>query len=134
MKKAAAAGVLYFAIVFAAGFVLGAVRVAFLAPAVGETPATLIELPVILGASWAACAFVVRRLGVAARPAPRLVMGAVAFALLIAAEIGLGLGLMNRNFAAQMQEMTSTPGLIGLAGQALFAMFPVIAMSVRRTA
>lgn len=128
MRTSIAAGALYFAIVFAAGLVLGALRVAFLAPAVGHTPATLIELPVILAASWAACTLVVRQLGVGARAAPRLVMGAVAFALLMAAEIALGLGLMNRSFAAQIREMTAPPGLIGLAGQVLFAAFPLIAL------
>lgn len=125
--NAALAGCFYFAIVFAAGFVLGAARTLWLAPAVGELAATLIELPVILGASWGACRIVVGRMKIAARALDRAVMGAVAFALLIAAEFALGLALMNRGFAAQIREMASTPGLIGLAGQVLFAAFPLIA-------
>jgi hypothetical protein len=132
MKNAVAAGVLYFAIVFAAGFALGAVRVGLLAPAAGEMTATLIELPVILAASWVACLFALRRFAVEARPGPRLLMGAVAFVVLIAAEIALGLGLMNRTFAAQLREMASPPALIGLAGQVLVALFPVIALAARR--
>lgn len=134
MTKAVAAGALYFSIVFAAGFCLGAMRVTFLAPAVGETLATLLELPVILSVSWAACLVVLQRMNVDGRAAGRLVMGAVAFVLLLAAEIGLGLGLMNRSFPAQIEEMTAPSGLIGLAGQALFAFFPVIALSVRQDA
>jgi hypothetical protein len=132
MRYAVAAGVLYFAIVFGAGFALGAVRVGLLAPAAGEMTATLIELPVILALSWLACLFALRRLPVEARPGPRLLMGAVAFVLLIAAEIALGLGLMNRSLAAQLQEMASPPALTGLAGQFLFALFPVIALAARR--
>jgi hypothetical protein len=128
----AAAGFLYFSIVFAAGFVLGAARTLWLAPAVGATAATLIELPVILAVSWAACLFVLRRLKVKARAGDRILMGSSAFALLIGAEIALGLGLMNRTFAEQVQAMTAPAGLIGLAGQILFAVFPALALSLRR--
>lgn len=132
MRNAISAGAFYFALVFAAGFLLGAVRVSLLAPAVGDMAATLIELPVILAASWAACLFVLRRMRVEARAAARLLMGAVAFTLLIAAEIALGLGLMNRTLAAQLQEMSAPPALIGLAGQILFAFLPAIALRSRR--
>lgn len=130
--RAAGAGALYFAIVFAAGFVLGAVRAGVLAPAIGEMAATLAELPVILGASWFACLFVVRRFEVEAGAAARLVMGAVAFALLIGAEIVLGLALMNRTAAEQIAAMGEAPALVGLAGQFLFALFPLIGLAWRR--
>jgi amino acid transporter len=133
MTAAIAAGALYFAVVFAAGFVLGGVRIGLLAPAVGDVAATLIELPVILALSWAACLLILRRLRVASRAGARILMGAVAFTLLIAAEIALGLGLMNRTFTAQMREMATAPALIGLAGQILFAFFPLLALKVRRT-
>lgn len=132
MSKAFAAGIVYFAIVFAAGFMLGAVRVGALAPAVGDVAATLIELPFILGASWAACLFVIARFKVPARAPARLTMGAVAFAFLIGAEIALGLGLMDRRLAAQFEAMRAPAALIGLAGQVLFALFPLIAMRARR--
>lgn len=127
-----AAGALYFALVFAAGFALGAVRVSLLAPAVGEMAATLIELPVILAAAFGACLFVLRRMRVEARARPRLFMGAVAFTLLIGAEIALGLALMNRSLAAQLQEMSAPPALLGLAGQVLYAFLPLLALALRR--
>jgi ABC-type uncharacterized transport system permease subunit len=128
----AAAGFFYFALVFAAGFVLGAVRTLWLAPAVGDAAATLIELPVILAVSWAACLFILRRMKVKTNASDRIVMGASAFALLIGAEIALGLGLMNRSFSEQISTMTAPAGLIGLAGQILFAAFPLLALSLRR--
>ncbi|HBS34771.1 MAG TPA: hypothetical protein DEA50_06805 [Parvularcula sp.] len=59
-------------------------------------------------------------------------MGAVAFALMIAAEIALGLGLMNRTPGAVLREMASPPALVGLGGQVLFALFPTLAMVARR--
>lgn len=134
MRRAAAAGFLYFAIVFAAGFVLGALRVGLIAPLIGDLFATLIELPVILGAAWIACLFVLRRVKVAERLSARLVMGAAALALLVAAEVALGLGLMHRSLETQVAAMKTAPALIGLGGQILFALFPLIALAMRRDA
>ncbi len=45
------AAFLYFLPVFAAGFVLGTIRVLWLAPQTGHLVATLIELPVMLAIS-----------------------------------------------------------------------------------
>lgn len=130
--RSAAAGFSYFLIAFAAAFLLGTVRTLWLAPAVGEMAATLIELPVILALAWAACLFVLRRMKVAARTLDRSIMGAAAFAFLIVAEIALGQGLMDRTLAAQVKAMTAPAGLVGLAGQALFGLFPLIALAARR--
>lgn len=132
MRTAFAAGFIYFAVVFAAGVLLGAIRVAFLAPAVGDWNATLIELPFILGVSWIACVSIIDRLGVERRAGDRLVMGFAAFGLLLVAEVALGLALMNRTFAGQIAAMSSPSALIGLAGQGLFAIFPLIALILRR--
>jgi hypothetical protein len=132
MSKSLAAGASYFLIVFAAGFALGAIRVGALAPAVGDVAATLIELPFILGASWFACLVVIARFKVPAQGPARLAMGAVAFTFLIGAEIALGLVLMDRSFAAQVEAMSEPSGLLGLAGQILFALFPLIALRARQ--
>lgn len=45
--RAAIAGLAYFAVVFAAGFALGVLRVLFAMPILGETVAVLFELPVM---------------------------------------------------------------------------------------
>ena len=129
---AATAGFIYFLIVFAAGFALGAVRTLWLTPAVGATAATLIELPLILAFSWAACLMILKRMNVKARVFDRIVMGAVAFALLIAADLALGLGLMDRDLAAQFEAMMAPPALIGLAGQIVFAAFPLLGLLMKR--
>jgi dipeptide/tripeptide permease len=126
VTRALLAGAAYFAIVFAAGFVLGALRVALVAPLVGETSAVVVELPVILTASWIACGWCVRRFDVAETVAPRLLMGAIAFALLMLAELCLSVVGLNRTFAEHVAALVSRPGLIGLAGQALFALFPAL--------
>ncbi len=126
MRSAWRAGIAYFAIVFAAGFLLGAVRVALVAPSVGETGAVVVELPVILTASWLSCRWCVRKFDVAESVAARLVMGATAFALLMIAELCLSILGMNRTLGDHLAALGSPSGLIGLFGQALFALFPAL--------
>ncbi|HSC99338.1 MAG TPA: hypothetical protein VLI21_10575 [Casimicrobiaceae bacterium] len=55
---------LYFLIVFAFGFAPGVLRTMFIAPAVGETAAVLLEVPVILAFAWMACGWVLNRIKV----------------------------------------------------------------------
>ncbi|MDQ7010342.1 MAG: hypothetical protein Q9M29_00840, partial [Mariprofundaceae bacterium] len=62
--KALQAGIAYFAMVFAAGFMLGIVRVMLLAPNVGETLAVAIELPIMLAVSWISCSMLIDRYSV----------------------------------------------------------------------
>ena len=49
------------------------------------------SVPLMLAASWIACGFVLRRRPVAPQMGPRLVMGAVAFAVLIGLELLVGI-------------------------------------------
>lgn len=126
MARAFLAGVTYFAIAFGAGFVLGAVRVTAIAPRVGDTLAVLIELPIVLFASWMACGWTIRRFNVSPDLTARLLMGGAAFTLLIGAELTLGLTAFDRTIAEQMDAWTTPGGVLGLAGQALFALFPLM--------
>ena len=129
MSRALGAGALYFAGMFGLGFVLGTLRVLVITPRFGEWAATLAELPLMLGVSWLYCSWLLQRFSVSARAAERLAMGAFAFALLMVAEVLLGVGLFDRGPAEQVREMTSGPGLAGLIGQLAFACFPMIQLS-----
>ncbi len=122
----AAAGATYFAIVFAAGFVLGTVRVLLLAPRVGEPVAVLLELPLMLAVSWMACGWVLRRFQVPPRTPPRLAMGAIAFALLMLAEVILSVAVFGSSMSDYLQDLTTMHGLVGLGGQLLFALIPLV--------
>jgi hypothetical protein len=125
------AGVAYFAIVFAAGFVLGALRILVVAPAIGTTAALLIELPVMLAVSWIICRGLAARFSVSNDWTVRLAMGAVAFALLMAAELALGFAAFDRTVADQIAAYHTVDGLIGLIGQMFFGAFPLVQLWLR---
>jgi hypothetical protein len=126
MRPAAAAGFAYFLIVFAAGFALGALRTLLLEPAVGRLAAVAIELPVMLTVSWLACGWCVKRFRVAAMWSDRWLMGGLAFALLIASEASLFVLLGGGSPAAFLHSQTEPGGALGLAGQCLFGLLPVL--------
>lgn len=121
--RLASAGLAYWAVVFALGFVLGTIRVLWLAPLVGLMPATLIELPVMLTASWLAAGWLVRRFAIM-RGSEALVMGGLAFGLLMAAECALAVGLMGQTPAQWLADLRQPHALLGLAGQVMFALIP----------
>ena len=118
------AGSIYFAMVFAAGFALGVLRTLVLEPGLGAVSAVLVELPIILGVAWVACARVLRRIPLSGTGP--VVMGTAAFVLLMLAEAGLSVLLAGRSLAQHFALYRDAPHLLGLAGQVLFAAFPWI--------
>ena len=117
------AGAAYWGIVFALGFVLGTVRVLWLAPLVGLIPATLMELPVMLAASWLTSGWLVRRFAITGG-GEALAAGGLAFALLMAAECALGVAMMGLTPGQWLAEFRQPHAVLGLAGQVLFALMP----------
>lgn len=126
MRRVLIAGFLYFLVVFAGGFALGAIRTLFLEPRIGEVAAVTAELPFMLWISWAACGFAVRRLGVDGGVSARLAMGAAAFALLTAAEIALSSIAFGRAFSEYVDALAAPAGILGFAGQTLFGLIPTL--------
>jgi hypothetical protein len=125
MSSVVKGGAAYFALVFAAGFALGIARVLVLAPRLGALAAVALELPVILAASWIACGWVLRRFSVPTHAGRRLSMGGVAFLLLMAAELTLALA-SGRTPREYLASFATAEGALGLAGQVLFALFPIL--------
>jgi hypothetical protein len=124
------AGAAYFAIVFAAGFALGTMRVLLLAPRIGAMRAVALELPVMLTVSWFACGWSVTRFAVPGAATCQLAMGGVAFILLMAAETVLSFA-SGRDPAAYLASFATAEGALGLAGQVMFALFPLIRLRTR---
>lgn len=126
MSAVTIAGAVYFAIVFAAGFLLGTVRTLLVAPYLGEVTATILEVPIMLAAAWLACGWVLRRFPVRPRTLDRIAMGTIALALLLAAEALLSIGLIGLSLVQHIGRYTQAAPLIGLAAQLLYAGFPLV--------
>lgn len=126
MRSAVISGCAYFALVFAIGFLLGALRVLVLSPHVGDVLAVLAELPVMLAASWIGCGWLITRFAVPTGLASRATMGGIAFCLLMLAEIGISVLGFERSIGDHFAAYQRTASLLGLAGQIAFAVFPVI--------
>ena len=128
------AGLLYFAIAFAAGMTLGPLRILFLVPRLGERAAELLELPVMVGICWIAARWCARRFGVPATAGPRLAMGGLAAALLLAFEFTLVLRLRGLALGDYLAQRDPVSGLAYYASVALMALLPWLVARGRRHA
>lgn len=126
MRRAALAGLIYFAIVFTIGFALGSVRVLLVAPVLGALGAVLVELPVMLLACWFLSGWLVRGMIGSESVQAALIMGALAFAFLMVAEFALAGLAFERMPLEQVLGWLTPDGALGLGGQILFALFPWI--------
>jgi hypothetical protein len=81
------AGTLYFALVFAAGFVLGTIRTIWIAPYFGTRNAELMEAPVMFVVTVPSAQWAARRLTRPPSWARRLAVGLVALGLLLSCGI-----------------------------------------------
>jgi len=129
-----ASAAVYFAVVFAAAFALGALRVTVVVPRLGTLMAVLIEVPIVLGVSWLVCRQVVHWFGIPNEWLPRLRMGALAFLFLMIAEPAIAILGFGRSLTQYAAEFSSTAGLIGLLGQIAFALIPLLQSAASRAA
>lgn len=130
MINAVRASIFYVLVVFAIGFVLGGVRTLYVAPRLGDEGAVIVELPLMIGASYLVCRRLVQP--VSPRLGPRALMGGLAFVGLMLLEFGMATALFGRNPAAYANRMTTLAGLLGLAGQLVFAAMPMLLLRARR--
>ena len=118
------AALAYFTVVFAAAFVVGALRVTLIAPQIGALAAVAVEVPLVLCLSWIVAGRVLQR-----RPLTlpqRAAMGVLAFVCLMLAEFTLAFALSGLAPAAYAASLTQAPGALGLAGQIGFALIPIV--------
>lgn len=118
-------GLLYFAIVFTFAFAMGIARTLLIAPWLGPTAAVLLEIPIVLLASW----FVARRL-MRGRPFTRsqcAIIGGTAFVLTMISEAAFSYILRGQGVAQWAGTLLTPLGMVGLAGQAGFAVMPLFA-------
>ena len=120
------ASVLYFAMVFGGGFLLGAVRVPFLVPRLGVRAAELIEMPLMLLVVIASARFVVKRFDLSSSAGKSLCVGLCALALLICAELSLALAIQVQSLAGYIAGRDPVSGSVYILLLCLFAAMPSI--------
>lgn len=126
MITALLAGLVYGSGIFALGFVLGTLRELWLGPLFGRDAVVLVEGPVILLAAWFGAWWLIRGHGVAALAGQRLMMGAVAFGLLMLGEAAVAVFGFGRTLAMHMATYATTQGMLETMPQIAFALFPLL--------
>lgn len=116
-------GIVYFALVFGVGFILGIVRVLLLEPRLGERWAELAEMPVMLIAIVLSARFVVRRFP-ASRRTSYLFSGTIAVLVLIVAEFSVVLGIRGLTITQYFAERDPIAGGVYLGMLMIFAVMP----------
>ena len=111
---------------FFAGFGLGALRILVLTPLTGPVIAVMVELPVMLFISLAICRAILSQDWASRALSHRAAMGVAAFALLMTLEMLVGLLLFQQPVSGVFAALAAPAGLLGLAGQVLFALLPLL--------
>jgi hypothetical protein len=120
------AGTLYFALVFGGGFLLGTIRVLWVAPRFGARTAELMEAPIMFVVTILAARWVARCLSVPPTPAARLGVGFVALGFLVAAEFTVVLGLRGLPVSQYLADRDPVAGTVYLVMLGFFTVMPVL--------
>lgn len=115
----------YFAAVFATGFVFGVVREVWLVAAVGRSTAVYLELPLMLIVSFTVARAVVRRTHGSIRSDTARI-GLLALVLLLVAEAVVGLMVRRMSWAEYMAHFGTGEGAASLAAYVMFGLMPLI--------
>jgi hypothetical protein len=114
----------YFGLVFAAGLVLGMIRVPLLVPLMGERMAELLEMPIMFAAIYRAAGFVGHRVGARLGTAGWVGVGAIALGMLVAAELLVAVVLADRGIAAYLASRDAVSGGVYIVMLGVFAAMP----------
>jgi len=118
------AALLYFAIVFGAGFVLGPIRILLLVPRFGTRTAELLEMPLMFVAMLLASRWIVRRFAEGSSVLSRLILGFIALILMINAELVLARIFQGVSVSQYIAARDPVSGTAYSAMLILFAILP----------
>lgn len=121
-----AAGAIYFALVFSAGFLLGVVRVSWVAPRIGESLAELFEMPFMLVAIFGSARWMERRKPLPPGAVSRIAVGVVALGLMLMVEFGVVLQLRGLSIQAYLSSRDPVSGTAYLLMLFVFAAMPYL--------
>ena len=119
------AAVMYFVIVFGAGFAFGVIRTLWVVPKAGVRTAELMEMPLMVAVIILACRSVVRLF---ALPYiwPRIAMGLSSLSMLIGAELILNSWVTGRPASAFISDRDPVSGTAYFCALGLFAAMPLL--------
>jgi len=120
------AGVLYFALVFGVGFVLGSVRTLWVVPRFGMRAAELMETPIMFVVTIVAARWVVRRLAVPPKPSNRLGMGCIGLGLMLVAEFTLVLRLRGLSINEYLASRDPVSGMVYYVMLGVLCIMPLL--------
>ena len=118
--------VVYFALVFGAGFLLALIRIPMLVPKFGVRTAELMEMPIMLAVIYFAARWIVRHPATPPSPAARLAIGLLALALLLLTEFSVLLWLQGLTIAQAIAHRDPVSGSAYALSLALFAAMPLL--------
>ena len=125
MKRSLTAATGYFLVLFALGFVLGTMRVLFVAPRIGVLRATLLEVNIMLTAAVFLSRWAIGCWQVPPNLSAREAMALWFLVLLALFETLVGVTLFGRTLAGTWAGLATPAGLIGLTAQIVVALLPV---------
>jgi len=120
------AGAVYFALVFAAGFVLGTIRVLWVVPRFGEKTAELMEAPIMLVVTILAARWTVNRFAMPPVPWRRLGTGFIALGILLAAEFTMVLKVRGLTISEYFASQDPVSGTVYAVLLGVFAAMPLL--------
>lgn len=123
------AALVYFALVMGAGFVLGVIRVPLIVPRIGARWAELAEMPLMAIVINFAAGFVLRRFAAIRVPGRALLVGLLALALALCAEVGLAISLQGQSLSEYVASRDPVSGSVYLAMLVVFALMPRLRLS-----
>jgi hypothetical protein len=119
-------GLLYFGLVFGAGFAFGILRTLWAVPRFGARNAELLEAPLMLAVIFLAVRWMGRHRLLPAAGAARLGVGMVALGFLLAAELVVVLRLRGLSIEEYIATRDSVAGTFYLVSLGIFAVAPLL--------
>lgn len=124
--KIVKAAIIYFLLVFGAGFVLGPIRIFWAVPRFGARTAELMEFPIMLCVMIFAARWIVRRFDIPVTASSRLGTGGLALLLLLLAEFTVGVWLRGISIQQYFATRDQVAGTIYYLLLGVFALLPLL--------
>ncbi len=123
---------LYFLVVFSAGFLLGSFRVLMLVDRLGERNAELVEMPLMAMVCALSAHYIIKRYATYLNVGGAAMVGMLALVLLLGVELAVVLEIRGFTLAEYLESRDAIAGSAYLVGLAWFAIAPMVFWVLRR--